>query len=315
MTDLSIIIVSWNTRDVLRHCLQSVVDGLGGLQTEVFVVDNASHDASAAMVAQDFPQFRLIANSDNVGFAVANNQAIKLASGKYVLLLNPDTLVRGDVLLRSFEYMEQHAAVGALACRVLNGDGSVQLTCGGYPTLWNLFLLSSGLFRCKWPSAFSRYQLLNWKRDSERDVETITGCYMFARATAIAKVGLLDESFFCYGEETDWCRRFWNAGCPLRFAPVGEITHFGSLSSRQCSHRRDVMLTDGLIRLHNKHGGKLSAIAAWTILWLFQVSRWCYWSLAAMATRLPAAKARRDHFGGVLRDFGNLWPTRRSFSR
>ncbi len=315
MTDLSIIIVSWNTRDVLRNCLKSVVDGLGGLRTEVFVVDNASKDESAAMVAQDFPQFRLIANSDNVGFAAANNQAIKLASGKYVLLLNPDTLVKSDVLTRSFEYMEQHATVGALACRVLNADGSVQLTCGGYPTLWNLFLLSSGLFRCNWSTAFSRYQLLNWKRDSERDVETITGCYMFARATAIEKVGLLDESFFCYGEETDWCRRFWNAGCPLRFAPVGEIIHFGSLSSRQCSHRRDVMLTDGLIRLHNKHGGKLSAIAAWTILWMFQLSRWCYWSLAALATRRPAARARRDHFGGVLRDFGNLWPTRRSVAR
>jgi GT2 family glycosyltransferase len=237
-----------------------------------------------------------------------------LATGTYVLLLNPDTLVRGDVLERSFEYMEGHPDVGALACRVLNGDGSVQLTCGGYPTLWNLFLLSSGLFRCTWPSIFSQYQLLNWKRDTERDVDTITGCYMFARATAIQKVGLLDESFFCYGEETDWCRRFWNAGCPLRFAPVGEITHFGSLSSRQCSHRRDVMLTDGLIRLHNKHGGKISAIAAWSILWCFQLSRWCYWMVIALITRCNAAQVRRDHFYGVLRDFRQLWPTSRSYS-
>ena len=315
MIDLSIIVVSWNTRDILRDCLQSVVDGLGNLRTEVFVVDNFSKDDSAMMVAQEFPQFQLIANSDNLGFAAANNQAIKRATGKYVLLLNPDTLIRGDVLTRSFEYMEQHGEIGALACRVLNGDGTVQLTCGGYPSLWNLFLLSSGLFRWKWPAAFSQYQLLNWNRDTERDVETITGCYLFARSTAIQDVGLLDESFFCYGEETDWCRRFWNAKWPLRFAPVGEITHFGSLSSRQCSHRRDVMLTDGLIRLHKKHGGTVSAIAAWMILWLFQMTRWCYWSVVALGTRRPSAQARRDHFGGVLLDFGSLWPTSRRFSR
>ncbi|MBS0262847.1 MAG: glycosyltransferase family 2 protein [Planctomycetes bacterium] len=314
MVDLSIVIVSWNTRDVLRECLKSVAAGLGKIQAEVFVVDNASRDGSPEMVAAEFPQFHLIANQENVGFAAANNQALKIAKGKYQLLLNPDTVVLGDVLTNSLEYMEQHPEVGMLGCRVLNGDRSVQLTCGGYPTLWNLFLLSSGLFRCKRPDIFSRYQMLNWDRNSERDVDTITGCYMFCRASAVAEVGLLDESFFCYGEETDWCKRFSDAGWILRFAPVGEIVHYGSLSSRQCNHRRDIMLTDGLIRLHLKHGGRVAAVAAWSILAGFQATRWAFWSVAAAFSRKEAAQKRRDHFLGVMRDFGGLWPVSRRFA-
>lgn len=315
MLDLSVIIVSWNTRDVLRECLQSVALGLGAMKAEVFVVDNASTDGSPEMVAHEFPQFRLIANSTNVGFAAANNQAIAQATGQYTLLLNPDTVIHKQVLRRSWEYMEQAPEVGALGCRVLNGDGSVQLTCGRYPTLWNLVLLSSGLFRCRWPAFLGRYQMLDWDRNSERDVETITGCYMFCRTAAIRDIGMLDESFFCYGEETDWCRRFTNGGWILRFSPVGTITHYGSLSSRQCSHRRDLMLTDGLIRLHRKHGGRLAAVLAWLILASFQMTRWVFWAVASLVGRSVSARKRRDHFGGVVRDFGSLWPIRESFAR
>lgn len=202
-----------------------------------------------------------------------------------------------------------------MGCRVLNADGTVQLTCGQYPSLWNLVLLSSGLFRCRWPRFLGKYQMLDWDRNSERDVETITGCYMFCRAEVVRAVGLLDESFFCYGEETDWCRRFTDAGAVLRFAPVGEMTHYGSLSSRQCNHRRDLMLTDGLIRLHRKHGGVVAAVLAWIILASFQVTRWAYWCLVAVVKRGTAASQRRDHFGSVVRDFVSLWPVGRSFAR
>lgn len=306
--DLSIVVVSWNTRDILRDCLQSVVDNLGALQTEVFVIDNASHDGSAEMVAEKFPQIRLIANTDNKGFAAANNQALVQAQGKYVLLLNPDTLVKGDVLTKSVEYMRQHAEVGMMGCRVLNGDGSVQLTCSAFPSLMNLVLLSSGLFRCRWPKFLGRYLVLDWNRDTERDVETVTGCYMLIPRVAIDQVGMLDESFFCYGEETDWCQRFRNAGWRLAFAPVGEIIHFGSLSSRQCSFRRDVMLSDGLIRLHRKHGGRFAAMIAWCILAGFQFTRWLYWAAVSFVKRAVEPRQRRDHFFGVLRQFPTLWP-------
>ena len=315
MIDLSIIIVSWNTKEVLRTCLQSVGVGLRALRAEVFVVDNASSDGSADMVAREFPEFRLIRNSGNVGFAAANNQAIVQATGKYILLLNPDTVVSKTVLQRSFEYMELAPEVGVLGCRVLNGDGTVQLTCGQYPSLFNLALLSSGLFRRRWPRFCGRYQQLDWNRDDERDVETVTGCYMFCRADAVRQVGMLDESFFCYGEETDWCRRFADAGWVLRFAAIGEIIHYGSLSSRQCNHRRDVMLTDGLIRLHRKHGGPAAAVAAWGILASFQATRWVFWGLTSLFRRDGSAARRRDHFRGVMQSYGDLWPLSRSFAR
>ena len=282
--DVSIVIVNWNTRYALKDCLDSVFANLRGVEAEVFVVDNNSNDGSCEMVDEFFPQVVLIRNQQNRGFAAANNQAIQIAKGQYVLLLNSDTIVKGDVIARSQDYLARHPDVGVMGCRVLNRDGSVQLTCSRFPTIVNLVLLASGLFRRTWPRVLGRYQIREWARDSERDVDTVTGCYMFVRKSAIEQVGLLDEAFFFYGEETDWCKRFWQNGWRLRFAPVGEIIHFGSLSSRKCNHKRDLMLTSGLIRFHRKHGGLLAALVAWVILAGFAVSRAAYWSLYALGT-------------------------------
>jgi GT2 family glycosyltransferase len=304
---LSIVIVNWNTRKILRDCLESVFANLGDLRAEVFVVDNGSTDGSPEMVAKEFPCARLIRNAENRGFAAANNQAIDQASGEYVLLLNSDTLVLGDVLQQSVEYLDRHAEVGVFGCRVLNADRSVQLTCSRYPSLVNLLLLTSGLYRCRRPAWLGRYQILDWQRDTVRDVETVTGCYMMVRSAAIREVGPLDEDFFFYGEETDWCRRFADADWQLRFAPVGEIIHYGSLSSRKCNHRRDVMLTRGLIQLHRKHGGRFAALATWLLLASFNASRSAYWSIRSLFSRRPETAQRRDHFLRVTRDFGALW--------
>ena len=307
--DLSIIIVSWNTKEVLQECLESTFSGLVDCNAEVIVVDNGSNDGSPMMVAKEFPAAKLIANTENLGFAAANNQAIRVARGRYILLLNSDTIVLGDVLRESVRYLKEHEEVGVLGCRVLNTDGSVQLTCSRLPSLLNLTLLASGLFRLSQPAFFGRYQLRGWQRDSERDVETVTGCYMMLRREAIQQVGLMDESFFFYGEETDWCKRFQQAGWKLRFAPVGEIIHHGSLSSRKCNHRRDVMLTSGLLRYQRKHGGFLHALVAWNILAIFCLLRSGYWTLYAILRGDVFARQRRDHFLKVLGDFRNVWPS------
>lgn len=308
--DLSVVIVNWNTSQVLKACLESTLNGLQELPAEVIVVDNGSTDDSCEMVRKYFPQVRLIANKENRGFAAANNQAIRISQGRYVLLLNSDTFVLGDVLPRSIEYMDRADAVGVMGCRVLNTDGSVQLTCSRFPTLFNLLLLSSGLFRYSRPRLLGRYQILDWQRDSERDVDTVTGCYMLVRRAAMDDVGLLDEAFFFFGEETDWCKRFWNAGWRLRLAPVGEIIHHGSLSSRQCNHRRDLMLTEGLLRFHRKHGGFFTALAAWSILAAFNVSRSIFWTVRSLFSRKAEVRRRRDHFWGVLGGFHSVWPER-----
>jgi len=305
--DLSIVIVNWNTRDMLRDCLASI-PGQVGLQAEVIVIDNASGDGSAAMVAAEFPEATLIRNTANLGFATATNQGLRVARGRHLLLLNSDTLVHGDVLAASVRYMDSHPDVGMMGCKVLNEDGSTQMTCSRFPSFLNLLLQTLGLNRLERPRWLRRYQMLDWARDDEREVEVISGCYLLARREAVARIGPLDEAFFLYGEETDWCRRCADAGWKLVFAPVGRITHFGSGSSRKLNYRRDLMLSEGTVRLHRKHGGRLAAAAVWLLLLLFNCSRSVYWSLRALPDRRSLTVARAAHFRQIVRHFPSAWP-------
>jgi GT2 family glycosyltransferase len=309
-TPLSIIIVNWNTRELLRDCLGSVFASPEALHYEVLVVDNASTDGSHEMVENKFPNVKLIKNQKNRGFAAANNQALEIASGEYLLLLNSDTIIHGDVLERSLDYMIARGDVGAMGCRVLNMDGSLQPTCSRFPTLMNLLLLTSGLARLPWPRSLDRYQMRRWDRHDERAVDVISGCYMLVRRVAVNEVGLLDDSFFFFGEETDWCRRFQEAGWKLYFAPVGEITHHGGGSAKRLNYRRDLLLSSSLVRLHRKHGGFWSALAAWQILFVFNIVRASYWTIRSVVTSGGAARARRDHFLGVVRNFRQAWVSR-----
>lgn len=310
--DLSIVIVSWNTAGMLRECLASSFAGLGTLAAEVIVVDNASSDGSVALVQNEFPRAVLIRNTRNCGFAAANNQALGVAKGRYILLLNSDTVVHGDVLERSVAYMDRHRAVGAMGCRVLNSDGTVQPTCSRHPTLVNLLLLTSGLWKVPWPPFFDRYQMRRWSRSDERAVEVISGCYMLVRASAVAQVGGMDESFFFFGEETDWCRRLRASGWTLRFAPVGEITHHGGGSSGTLSFKRDLMLSNAMVRLHLKHSGLMAAAIAWCIVFGFNLSRAMVWTVASLLSASPRARSRRHHFVSLVRHHGRVWPAVRA---
>jgi GT2 family glycosyltransferase len=309
--DLSIVIVNWNTRGLLQDCLASVHAGLGaglgaGLSAEVIVVDNASEDGSPEMVAAEFPRALLIRNAENRGFAAANNQGFSAARGRHVLLLNSDTVVHGDVLARSVAWLDAHGQVGAMGCRVLNTDGTVQLTCSMYPSILNQFLQASGLWKLGRPRFFGRFLMTDWARDSEREVDTISGCYMLVRARVIDEVGPLDEAFFFFGEETDWCRRMRDAGWKLMFAPVGEITHHGSASVKKLNHRRDVMLTGAKVRLHRKHGGILPAAIVWLIAGFFNGSRAVFWGLRRLAGDREAG-ARAWHFRKVVSEMPRAW--------
>jgi GT2 family glycosyltransferase len=306
--DLSIIIVNWNTRDLLRDCLTSVFANIGTLDCEVYVVDNDSIDGSLSMVIREFPHVKLVRNTENLGFAAANNVAMRLAIGRYLLLLNSDTLVHGDVLKRCFDFMEQNERAGMMGCRVHNSDGSLQFSNSRFPSLANLALLTTGLSRLPWPRSFDRYQMRRWLRRDARQVEVISGCFMFARAAAVAQVGLMDESFFFFGEETDWCHRFREAAWELWFAPVGVITHHGGGSSKSLNHRRDLLLTNGTVRLHRKHGGVVGAMLCWLLLFGFNFSRALFWSLFALVAPTPCRRERARHFKGVVGDYTSAWP-------
>jgi GT2 family glycosyltransferase len=313
--DLSIIVVNWNTQQLLRDCLGSVIASRQGdnrrtLDLEIFVVDNGSSDGSPEMVEREFSRVILIRNAENRGFAAANNQAIKSATGKYILLLNSDTLVHGDVLANAVDYMEAHPDVAVLGCRVLNADGSLQPSCGTFPGLLNLVVLSSGLWKLSFPAFFARSQLRPLQGSEAQDVDYVSGCFMCLRRDALADVGLLDENFFFFGEEVDWCRRFQKQGYGVRAAPVGDITHFGSASARKLNHKRDLMLTSGIVLLHRKHRGTVAAALAWLLLLGFNVSRAVFWSLRQIVAPCPATRARRDHFHAIVRNFSQTWPSR-----
>lgn len=297
--DLSIIVVNWNTIDLLKDCLESIFDGLKGVSAEVIVIDNASEDGSPDMVEQDFPQVILIRNEENRGFAAANNQGLEIARGRQILLLNSDTIVHGDVLGQSVRYLDVHPRAGAMGCRVLNTDGTVQLTCSQYPSLLNMVLMASGLWKLNRPSFFGRYLMTDWQRDSERTVDVISGCYLLLKRETLDDVGLLDEDFFFFGEETDWCYRMRKAGWILMFAPVGEITHHGGGSVKRLNHKRDIMLTNATIKLHRKHGGVVRGATCWLITAFFNASRAVFWTGRTWIFGDDRSRERSRHFQRV----------------
>ena len=259
---LSIVIVNWNTRELLADCLSSVISGQlpltdhCQLTTETFVIDNASTDGSAAMVRERFPWARLIENAENVGFARANNQGIALAAGRYVLLLNPDTVVHPGALAALVAFMDAHSAVGACGARLLNADGSLQPACSPMLTpgreFWRLLFLDR-----LWPRA--TYPITRWNTIKPRRVEVIKGACLLLRRKALDQVGVLDESYFMYTEEVDLCYRLAQAGWELWYVPAAAITHFGEASSRQIKEAMYLQLFRSKIQFYRKFGGEQQA--------------------------------------------------------
>lgn len=243
MRDLSIVIVNWNTRDLLAQCLQSVYDTTGSLDFEVVVVDNASTDGSQAMVRNHFPQAQLIENQKNEGFARANNQAICASRGRYILLLNSDTIVQLGALEAMVHFADRHPEAGIVGCKLLNADGSLQPSWAQFPTFWSELMGRN--FR-KWrPMA----------DDQAFEVDWVGGACLLARRKAIEMVGLLDEDFFMYSEETDWCFRVVRNGWKVCFLPGTGVIHFGGGSSRRASDKTLVQLYQSKLRFFHKHYG------------------------------------------------------------
>jgi GT2 family glycosyltransferase len=231
--DISVVVVSYNVKPYLEQALKSIQKALDGIDSEILVVDNASGDGSAAMVRDRFPRVRLVANKENAGFARANNQALRLAKGKTVCLINPDTLVREDTFRVCLAYLEGHPEAGMVGCKVLNPDGSLQLACRrSYPTPWVAFTKVTGL-SAVFPKTrlFGRYNLTFLDPDSISEVEAVSGSFMFVRRKALDDVGLLDEAFFLYGEDLDWCYRIHRKGWKIVYLPTTQIVHYKGRSA------------------------------------------------------------------------------------
>lgn len=244
--DFSVIVVSWNVRDLLRECLASVVNeqgtaagersevDAGGNQAgaaptaEIIVVDNASTDGSAAMVQAEFPHVRLIVNAHNAGFAAANNQAVAQARGRFLFLLNPDAYLRPGALPGLARFLAAHPEAAAVGPNVLNPDGTWQAAAFRFPTLWDLFceaVFLSVLFpRSRF---FARKEIGGFNRDHVREVDWVQGCALVIRRAVWDVVGPFDEGYWMYVEELDWCRRAKALGYRLFFTPDAEVVHYG----------------------------------------------------------------------------------------
>ena len=256
MLDLSVIIVSYNTRDLLRDCLRSVYRSLGtaGLAAEVLVVDNASRDGSAEMVRGEFPGAAIISNAENRGFAAANNQALRQAQGRYLLLLNPDTVVQGDALPALARFMDEHTQAGVACGRLLYGDGSFQHSCFRFPTLLMSFLDFFPVnHRITGSRLNGRYPHSWFERPFPID-HPLGACFI-VRREAVEQVGLLDEQFFIYCEEIDWCIRIRRAGWEAYYTPTATIVHLEGRSTQQFRGPMLVELHRSRYRLFRKHYG------------------------------------------------------------
>jgi len=247
------------------------------LQTEVIVVDNASSDDSVAMIEEEFPQVRLIANSENEGFTVGNNQGIAASRGQYILLLNPDTEVVGNALTTMVEYLDDHPRVGALGPQLLNPDGSIQSSRRRFPTLATAFLESTILQQWFPHNRVTRhYYTTDRPNDEIQEVDWVTGACLLARREAIEEVGPLDEGFFMYSEELDWCRRAKERGWKVVYLPTARVIHHGGQSSEQVKSFQHAQFQRSKIRYFRKHHGPWQA----EVLRLFILATYLYQLIA-----------------------------------
>lgn len=285
MMDLSVIVVNYNVKSYLAQALESIEKALTRVSGEIIVVDNASTDGSVSMMRKRFSSVKLIANEKNLGFATANNQAIRIAKGRMLCLINPDTLVREDTFRTVMAYMDAHPDTGMVGGKVLNPDGSLQLACRrSYPTPWVAFTKVSGLSRL-FPKSrlFGRYNLTYLDPDEEAEVEAISGSFMTVRKAAVDQAGLLDDRFFMYGEDLDWCYRIHQAGWKIVYLPQAQIVHYKGRSTREASFDSLKMFYSAMAVFVRKHFGRGASI--WPG-WFLMTGIWVRGAISLLGTWL-----------------------------
>lgn len=281
--ELSVIIVNYNVKHFLEQCLHSVLKASKTVFTEIFVVDNNSVDGSTQLVKEKFPQVHLIENKENVGFSKANNQAIRLAKGKYILLLNPDTVVEEDTFIKIIRFMEEHPDAGGLGVKMIDGKGNfLPESKRGLPTPWVAFCKMFGLSKL-FPKSkkFGKYHLSYLDENKTHEVEVLAGAFMLMRKETLDKVGLLDETFFMYGEDIDLSYRITQGGYKNYYFPETTIIHYKGESTKKGSLNYVKVFYKAMIIFAQKHfsGGKAGAfsvllnLAIWFRAWLSVLRR------------------------------------------
>ncbi|MBT4209851.1 MAG: glycosyltransferase family 2 protein [Candidatus Komeilibacteria bacterium] len=253
--DISIVIVNWKAKDFLKKCLKSIFDYQNDYQVEVFVVDNDSQDGSVEMLKEKFPQVILMPLAKNIGFGAANNLAIDKAQAEYIFLLNPDTELTKDFLDHAFVYMQSNPGVGIIAPKILNSDGSQQLSIRRNPNLLSQILVLFKLINIL-PNnrILSNYLFKNFDYTKEQSVDQIMGAAMLIHKSVFEKIGIFDEKFFIWFEEVDLCKRARQANISIRYFPGAEIVHHGGESFSQAnSLKKQLFFNNSLLYYFYKH--------------------------------------------------------------
>jgi len=286
---LSIVIVTWNTRDYLLAALGSIARSVVGFPVETIMVDNASADGTAEAVAAEHPDVVLIANSENAGYARGNNQGIARASGRMVLLLNPDVVLPPNALADAVAALERHPEAAALGVRLVSPDGSLQKSVRGFPTPFSVFCEAVGLSRV-FPRSrlFGAYRMGWFAYDEECEVDQPMGTFLLIRREALEDVGVLDERFPIFFNEVDWCFRARARGWKILFSPVAEVVHHGGAGTRQIWAEMAWESRRGLLAYYRKHYR-----GAWfaPIYWLAAAASWVQASRSARRRAADASRA------------------------
>jgi GT2 family glycosyltransferase len=294
-TDISIVIVSWNARQYLRECLQSLRMATGKLSAEIIVVDNASSDGTADMVRSEFPEVQFIDTGNNLGFSCGNNLGVKLAKGKYICLVNPDVNVPPSCLPKMFSFMQQNPGIGLLGPKMLDADGIARRSGMRFPTLWGVLLRSLAADTWMKGRASSANWLMNdFQFDQLRDMDVLNGWFWMARREAVSHVGLLDVNFFMYGEDMDWCKRFHENGWRVVFYPEAEATHYGGGCSANDPLRFSVEQQRANLQYWKKYHGRISLLLYAVAVWLGHAVRLTGWSLIGLAKSSARTRARYE---------------------
>lgn len=287
MPDVSVIIVNWNARDYLLKCLGSLPSGLGSLEAEVIVVDNASSDGSAQAVRERFPEVKVLQQDENLGFAKANNIGMRESKGRYICLVNSDVVVLGGCLEELLRFLERHPVAALAGPRVLNPDESLQPTCRRFPSLGGSLLSAVGLDGWNY-----------FSHDRTARVEALSGCLLMARRKAVDEVGMLDERFFFYAEDKDWCKRFHDAGHEVWYCTEAEAVHYGGSSSALAPVRFYIEMQKANLGYWEKHRGAAARGAYVAITLMHQLIRFArsgaLYALKPAERRSAAHKARRS---------------------
>ena len=280
--DISIIVVTWNAKKFVEECFGSIREETHGLSAEVIVVDNASTDGTADMIAERFPEVKLIRSSENLGFPRGNVVAIEASQpSKYVCLVNPDVRVLPGCFRKLMEYMEKNPKVGVVGPLTRNPDGTIQRSCMRSPNVWTAWCRALAIDRTilgRLP-LFGGNNMLDFAHDHTRTVDVLNGAFLLIRRTAMDEVGLIDDRYFMYGDDIDWCLRFRKAGWPVAFDAEAEAIHHGGGTTARAPVYFYVEMQKANLQYWEKHHSRPAQIAFLASLWVHESSRYLIYVL------------------------------------